>query len=118
LDLPSKYGELQADVIARWAANAPLAMIDQYVASLKKLTAIGIDVGEQDVLLASNTEFSRVLSLNGIPHTFEAYNGDHTNRMAVRVETRVLPFFSSKLSFAATKQVGRKRFAAGQTAIR
>jgi hypothetical protein len=30
-DLPSKDGKIQPDVVARWAANAPLAMIDQYV---------------------------------------------------------------------------------------
>lgn len=43
-DLPSKGGQLQPEVIARWAANAPLAMIDQYVPNLKKLRAIGFIV--------------------------------------------------------------------------
>ena len=31
LDLPSKDGVAQPDVLAKWAANAPLAFIDQYI---------------------------------------------------------------------------------------
>jgi hypothetical protein len=32
--------------------------------------------------------------------TFELYEGDHTNRIAARLETKVLPFFSKQLDFA------------------
>ena len=31
LDLPTKNGEPQPDVISKWAANAPLAFVDQYI---------------------------------------------------------------------------------------
>jgi len=31
LDLPTKDGVAQPDVLAKWAANAPLAFIDQYI---------------------------------------------------------------------------------------
>jgi len=96
-DLPAKDGKLQPAVIARWAANAPLAMIDQYVPNLKKLTAIAIDVGDKDGLAASNQELSRILTAYGIANSFELYDGDHTNRIALRVETKVLPFFSKQL---------------------
>src|SRR3984957_7233164 len=44
-DLPAKDGKIQPAVVAKWVANAPLAMIDQYATSLKKLR-IGIDVGD------------------------------------------------------------------------
>ena len=30
-DLPTKNGEVLPDVLAKWAANAPLAMVDQYI---------------------------------------------------------------------------------------
>lgn len=106
-DLPSRGGQLQPEIIAQWAANAPLAMIGQYLRNLKRLRAIGFDVGDKDVLLATNKELDSELSKFDIPHSFEIYDGDHTNRMAVRVETKVLPFFSHNLSFVVLKQPGR-----------
>jgi S-formylglutathione hydrolase FrmB len=99
-DLPTKEGKPQPVVVARWAANAPLAMIDQYVTNLKKLDAIAIDVGDKDGLAASNRQLSETLTQYGIRNTFELYEGDHTNRIAARVETKVLPFFSKQLDFA------------------
>jgi len=44
-DNPTKDGELQPLVVARWAAASPLAMIDQYVTNLKKYGAIVADNG-------------------------------------------------------------------------
>jgi hypothetical protein len=34
----------------------------------------------------------------GVRHTFDAYQGDHTNRIRERFERRVLPFVSRKLA--------------------
>src|SRR6476646_6638208 len=48
LDLP--IGEQAQAVLAKWAANAPLAFIDQYVLELKRYRAIAMDVGDQDGL--------------------------------------------------------------------
>ena len=96
-DLPTKEGQPQPGVIARWAANAPLAMIDQYVTNLRKLHAIAIDVGDKDGLAASNRQLSQILTSYGIANSFETYDGDHTNRIAERVGTKVLPFFSRYL---------------------
>ena len=50
LDLPIEDGEAQPDVLAKWAANAPLAFVDQYIGNLKQYRAIAIDVGDQDGL--------------------------------------------------------------------
>jgi S-formylglutathione hydrolase len=97
-DLPVKDGKVQPAVAARWVANAPLAIIDQYVANLRKLHAIAIDVGDKDGLSTSNTELSRVLTQYDIPNVFEIYDGDHTNHIALRVETKVIPFFSQNLA--------------------
>ncbi|HLI84061.1 MAG TPA: alpha/beta hydrolase-fold protein [Bryobacteraceae bacterium] len=98
-DLPTRNGEPEPAVIARWAANAPLAMIDQYIPNLRKLHAIAIDVGDKDGLAASNRELSEILTRYDIRNSFELYEGDHTNRIAERVGTKVLPFFSANLSF-------------------
>ena len=102
LDLPTKEGKPQTSILARWAANAPLAMLDQYVTNLRKLHAIAIDVGDKDGLANSNRQLSEMLSAYYIRNTFELYDGDHTNRIAARVETKVLPFFSENLSFGGT----------------
>jgi hypothetical protein len=103
-DMPVKDGEPQPLVIAKWAANAPLAMIDQYVTNLKKYKAIMIEVGTQDGLAASNRQMDQILSDFGVAHTFETYEGDHTNRVVERIETKVLPFFSSNLSFTTPRR--------------
>jgi hypothetical protein len=50
LDLPMKDGAVQPDVLAKWAANAPLAFMDQYIGNLREYRAIAIDVGDQDNL--------------------------------------------------------------------
>jgi len=90
---------LQPLIAAKWAANSPLAMIDQYVTNLKKYSAIMGEVGTQDGLADSNRQLAQSLTDFGVKHSFEVYEGDHTNRVAERMETKVLPFFSSTLSF-------------------
>jgi S-formylglutathione hydrolase len=103
-DNPTKDGELQPLVVAKWAANSPLAMIDQYVTNLKKYHAIKGEVGTQDGLAAANRQMDQILTDFGVTHTFETYEGDHTNRVIERIEQKVLPFFSSSLSFGAPKK--------------
>jgi S-formylglutathione hydrolase len=51
-DLPTKNGEIQSLVLAKWAANAPLAMVDQYMGNLKRLHAIAFDAGDKDTSIA------------------------------------------------------------------
>ena len=88
-------------IAAKWVANSPLAMVDQYLTNLKKYRAITIDVGLQDTLARSNGELEESFKTFGIRHAFETYEGDHTNRVPERIEQRVLPFFSNNLSFKA-----------------
>lgn len=98
-DFPIENGELNPLILTKWNANVPLAMIDQFIPNLKKFDAIGIEVGLQDGLIRVNKEISDVLSRYGIGHVYETYEGNHTNKVAERYETRVLPFFSSVLAF-------------------
>jgi S-formylglutathione hydrolase FrmB len=106
LDLPIKDGKVRPEIVAKWAANAPLAMIDQYVANLKKYRAVAIDVGTKDNLLASNKVLEQTMTRFAIAHTYEEYDGDHTNRVADRIEMHVLPFFSTNLEFSAKTAAG------------
>jgi hypothetical protein len=92
-----KDGVPQPLIQAKYAANSPLAMIDQYVTNLKKYNAIMGDVGLQDGLANSNKQMDQILTDFGVKHTFETYEGDHTNRVKERFELKVLPFFSSNL---------------------
>jgi len=100
-DLPVQDGEYRPDIGAKWYANSPLSMVDQYWTNLKKFKAIMIDVGLQDGLIAGNRDMVASLTRLGIKHVYETYEGDHTNRVRERFEARVLPFFSQSLDFPA-----------------
>lgn len=99
LDLPTKNGAVQPSVLARWAANAPLAMIDQYIFNLRQYHAIALDVGDQDGLKTDTAELHRILDSYGIANSFEIYSGTHTSAVADRFQNHVMPFFSRNLSF-------------------
>ena len=101
LDLPT--GPNQQSVLARWAANAPLAFIDQYIQNLRQYRAIAIDVGDQDNLKVDTGKLHDVLTNYGIKHDFEIYSGTHTSHVAVRFQENVVPFFSRTLSFESAK---------------
>jgi enterochelin esterase-like enzyme len=101
LDLPFKDGVVQADVLAKWAANAPLAFVDQYIGNLKQYRAIAIDVGDQDGLRTDTAKLHDVLDRYGIANSFEVYPGTHTSAVADRFQNHVLPFFSKNLCFTA-----------------
>jgi enterochelin esterase-like enzyme len=98
LDLPTKNGEVVAEVAVKYAANSPVAMLDQYVPNLKKYKAIALDIGLQDSLLASNQLLVARLKRFGVPHTFETYEGDHGSKVLQRLEEKVLPFFAQHLA--------------------
>ena len=102
VDLPSKNGVVNQDVIARWAANAPLAFMDQYIGNLREYKAISIDVGDQDGLKAGASKMHEVLDQYGVAHGFEIYSGTHTSAVAVRFQNYVMPFFSKNLCSAKT----------------
>jgi len=108
LDLPTRNGEVQPSIAVKWAANSPVAMLDQYVPNLKKLKAIALDIGLQDNLITSNKVFVEGLTRFGLAHTFETYEGDHGNRIPQRLEEKVLPFFSKTLSFDQPRQSTRR----------
>lgn len=103
LDLPVLNGKLQPAIVARWDANSPLAMLDQYVINLKNLHAITLDVGTKDALLPSIQQLDARMKLFGIEHTYETYEGTHMSGIQTRLEKKVMPFFSQNLAFDREK---------------
>lgn len=99
LDLPVANGVPQPDVLGKWAANSPLAFLDQYVGNLRRYSGIAIDVGDQDGLRVDTAKLQAELRRYGIASTFEEYKGTHTSAVAVRFQNFVLPFFSKQLCF-------------------
>jgi S-formylglutathione hydrolase FrmB len=99
LDLPTKNGVTQPDVLAKWAANAPLAFVDQYIGNLRTYRAIAIDVGDQDGLKVDAGKLHDILDSYGVANSFEIYPGTHVSNVAFRIQDHVIPFFSQHLVF-------------------
>ncbi len=100
-DLPTKDGVPQPDIVAKYAANAPLAFVDQYIGNLKQYRAIAMDVGDQDGLRFDAIKLHDILDGYGVANSFEVYSGTHTSAVADRFQNHVLPFFSKNLCFTA-----------------
>jgi len=107
-DLPVRDGEVQPLIRQKWIANSPLAMLDQHYSNLKKYSAIAIEVGTMDGLASSNRDLDKAMTQMGIQHTFETYEGDHTNRVPERIEMNVLPFFSKNLASTAARSTAKR----------
>ncbi|HEY4978383.1 MAG TPA: alpha/beta hydrolase-fold protein [Candidatus Acidoferrum sp.] len=104
IEQPGTTAPRQAEVFNKWTANAPLALIDQYVENLRTLKAIALDAGNADHGIKETTEeLDKVLNSYRISHLFEIYEGDHLNHIADRIATKLLPFFSKNLSFDQPK---------------
>jgi S-formylglutathione hydrolase len=100
-DMPIVDGDIVPETIAQWTANSPLITLHQHVPDLKRLT-IAFDAGDQEQfgdILPSVQALDRLLSSYGIAHVAEVFQGDHINRVAERLQTKVLPFFSEHLKF-------------------
>ncbi len=99
VDLPVRDGVARPEIQAKWRANSIVPMLEQHVADLKRYAAIRFDVGTADGLLEANRQIDAAMTRVGVRHTFETYDGDHNGKIAERIETRVLPFFSQTLAF-------------------
>jgi enterochelin esterase-like enzyme len=100
VDLPVKNGQLQPQVLEKWAANRPLNVLDQNIYNLKKLKGLAFDAGDRDVAIAASIRvLDAELAKYGVPHFFEIYEGDHINRVAQRIEEKMLQFFAQHLLF-------------------
>lgn len=97
-DLPYKDGKVDQLVMAKWAANSPLAMVPGHVWALKSFAAIGSDVGTKDGLIRDDTLIHEELDRQGIANQWATYEGTHTDKIGQRFSEVVLPFFAKYLS--------------------
>jgi enterochelin esterase-like enzyme len=97
LDLPVKSGAPRPDVVARWEGNQAVSLLGQNAKNLQRYYAIAMDIGLKDPLLAANRQMHDALAKLRVPHYYEEYDGDHTDRIKDRLEKNVLVFFSKNL---------------------
>ena len=90
-------GTLDPLVNYRIAANSPTVLIPQYLPALNSFEAFAMDIGDMDFLQEPNTQFREELDRFGVEYQFELYQGDHGNRIAERIRSKVLPFFGEHL---------------------
>ncbi|MXO70836.1 alpha/beta hydrolase [Alteraurantiacibacter buctensis] len=90
-------GSVDRLVLARWAANSPLAMVSSHVSALRSFAAIGVDVGDRDGLVADDTLIHQELEKFGIAHEWAIYEGTHTDKIGARFASVVLPFMAQHL---------------------
>jgi enterochelin esterase-like enzyme len=98
VDFPIKDGSIDPLVIAKWANNSPLAMVASHVGALRSFDAIGSDVGTKDGLIKEDTAIHEEMARFGIEHEWATYEGTHTDKIAERFATVVLPFFAKHLA--------------------
>ena len=98
-DLPTKDGVPQPEIVAKFAANSPLAFVDQYIGNLRQYRAIAMDVGDQDFLRFDAIKLHDTLDKYGVANSFEIYAGTHTSAVADRFQNHVMPFFGQNLCF-------------------
>lgn len=94
-------GTIDPLVNQRLAANSPVVILPQYLDALKDLDGFAMDIGDKDFLLEGNRIWRAELDRFGVSYDFELYEGDHVNRLGVRFDEHVLPFFARHLDGAA-----------------
>lgn len=85
---------------ADYAASFPLNRIASEGAGLRRLRAFGFDYGRRDHyrhIPPATDAFDAALTAAGIPHRFEAYEGDHSDHVEARLESIVLPYVAGAL---------------------
>lgn len=107
-DMPFTYEgdslNVNQHILAKWHANMPVNMLDDYAENARKLKAIKLDWGRNDAprFPQQNMAFSVKLENLGINHYAEEYIGDHVNKIWTRdgrVLNALLPFFDNYLEF-------------------
>ena len=89
----------QEPAFSQWEAHFIINMAHTHADKLRTLRALRFDTGIEDEfthIVEGCRQLSTVLTSLGIAHVYEAYNGDHRNRLwgaEGRIATEVLPFF-------------------------
>ncbi|MCW3464816.1 alpha/beta hydrolase [Chitinophaga nivalis] len=92
-------------VYQQWLRHDVVRLVKKYRANLLKLRGLKFDTGiadEYQFIPLNNLAFSRQLTAFRIPHIYEAYNGDHRNRLwglEGRIYTEVFPFIAAHIAY-------------------
>jgi len=98
-DLPTTKGVLDPLVLAEWYANAPTAMVPQFLPALKSLDGIGMETGSKDFVKTDVEAMHAQLLKFGIAHDWYFHDGDHGSKVSEDLEKIVFPFFVKHLVF-------------------
>ena len=102
-DFPVEILDNQVKVIGsvfdRWIAKDPITLVAKQPANLRALRAIHFSCGTEDPLIGANRLMAAALTAAALKFTFEEYKGDHSGQIRERIETKVIPMFSSNLAF-------------------
>ncbi len=97
---PPPFVRLDDAARAEWAAHTPGRLVRENAAGLRRLRALGFDVGRSDGfthVLPSLGDLSAALDSAGVRHRFDTYPGDHVSGLRPRFASEVVPFFASVL---------------------
>src|SRR5207342_1193343 len=94
-----KRPDVFANLFAMGASGDPAALeIDKYASNLNAFYGIAIDIGLADTALESSRQLHAAMTRARIPHAYEEYDGDRTNKLRERIEWNILPFFARNLA--------------------
>ena len=80
------------------ARSVPSVEVDQHLGVLRGMRGLALDAGDKDGFITGSTRsLHELLDQHKVPHFSEIYQGDHLSGIAVRIETKVMPFFSERL---------------------
>ena len=98
-----KRPDVFADLYLMSAAGEgnPASAVEQYAANLQAYYSIAMDVGAADTAVEWNRQLHAAMTKLRIPHVYEEYDGDRTNRLRERLERNVLVFFARHLASPA-----------------
>jgi enterochelin esterase-like enzyme len=102
-----RIGMKRPEVFANLYAMSPsgtgavTAALEKYASNLDAHYGIAIDVGSADASLESTRQLHAAMTTLRIPHAYEEYEGDRSNRIRERIERSVLPFFARNLASPA-----------------
>lgn len=88
---------LDQGIWERWLQSDPYTQLPQWRDNLLRLR-LAFDMGTSDRLLPQARLFAAALQRAGIPHTYEEYEGDHSNRLRDRLRERALPWLADFLT--------------------
>ena len=92
-------GQFQEDIWQRWLEHNPTTLAGTHQDNLKQLAGIYFDHGTIDTVVSISMarDFDKALTEAGIPHVYEEYVGDHTDKLPSRLPI-ALSFLSGQLS--------------------